>query len=311
MEDELIIQQNEYEKRTPKENTLLWFDKYSQMYETLSDQSNPLESFSKLVIVKSEIAERIENAKTSLKDFSTELDSILVDEKKLERGSYLEQLHHNISLCCQLTFTDSTIGNFQYGGMSLSKPIKEIKKIERKFPEHLHLIKPLQEIVAEYIQLTDQKKKGGLVIKIPKAYEIRFLTDKLHYQKISLNLLIERLLLYDYPAKVPTLTTLEIDRLEKFLAKNHKKRRASPSELYMDIYYLIKRLQKDENNPYLFKKGKLVYSVATGIALDDHVDSEEQAFAKKWKKTEINPNGISKSWLEKKIKEIYEEVIIS
>jgi len=310
LEDELIVQQNEYERRRPEENIRRWFDTYSKMYEQLSETSSPIEAFSKLIIIKNEIELQLEQAKNALESFSKQLKAILIDENLLEHGSELEQLHHNISLSCLLTFTSSTFGNFMHGGTNMDKSKKEMKRIKKDFPDSINSIKPLQEIVREYVNKTKQKNKRGIISKIPKAFERRFLADKLYYQKIALDILIQRLFLYDFPSEIPKLTTLQQDRLDKFLAESQKKRNATSPELYRDIYLLIKRLKKSTDEPHLFNsEGKLVYSVVAGIALDDHEDNPFQDFAKKWKKTKKNPNGFSKTWLEKKIKEIYERVI--
>ncbi len=311
MEDELIIQQNEYEKRSPNQNMLLWFDRYSNAYDELSETSTPLKSFSSLVIIKNEVKQRLENAKSSIEEFSKQLKSILIESDEIESGSELDHLHHNISMCCLLTFTSATFGNFMYGGLNMRKSRKEIESIRKESPEFLVHIKPLQEMVSEYTQKTNQKGTASLIMRIPKAFTLRFLADKLFYQKKALDILIERLLLFDYPSKVPSLTPIERDRFNKFLANTQRKSRSTPLELYEDIYSLIKRLETKKEDEFLFKKGKLVYSVAAETALDDHEDNDEQSFAKKWKKTPKNPKGVTKSWLEKKIKEVYEGVISS
>lgn len=310
MEDELIVQQNEYERRTPNKNTLLWYDRYSQVYESIAETSSPYEAFTKLVLIRNEIESQLERAKKSLEKFSEELKAILINEDELERGSELEQLHHNISLGCLLTFTSATFGNFREGGMNLKKSNKELQRIERDFPNEKHYTQPLEEIVREYLRETNQKGNRGLIQKIPKAFELRFLADKLTYQKTALDIHIQRLLLFDFPQKVPTLSLTERERLTKFLSEQQEKRNSTSIELFTDIYFLIKRLEQDKEEPHLFNsKGKLVYSVAAGIALDIHKDNPYNDFAKRWKKTEKNPNGVSKSWLEKKIKEVYEGVI--
>lgn len=309
MEDELIVQQNEYERRSPNENTLLWFDRYSEVYESLAEKTSPYEAFSKLVLIKNEIEGQLERAKNSLDKFSEELKAKLINEEDLENGSHLEQLHHNIKLSCLLTFNSSTFGNFMHGGMNMQLSEKEIRRIKKKFPDELETFQSLQEIVREYLRLTNQKKIAGITHRIPKAFELRFLADKLTYQKTALDIHIQRLLLFDFPLKIPVLKTTERERLNKFLSEKENQRRSTPSELYMDIYFLIKRLQQIEHDRYLFKNDKLVYRVAAQTALDDDEDNTERAFALKWKKTKNNPDGVTSEWLEKKIKEIYEEVI--
>lgn len=308
MEDALIVEQNECAKRTPNENTLLWIERFTSEYEKLSETSSTVEAFRSLSTLKNEIKQRLEEAKNSIDTYSGQLSSILIDENTMDKNSELFHLHHNISLTVKHAFTSMTFGNFRYGGMHLDKSKKEVARIKKEFPQALDTITNLYEMARKYITLTKQKGKGGIISRIPKAYEVRFLADKLHYQEIALNILLDRILLYDYPNELPTLTVSDKEKLNKFLYEKTKQNKSTSYELYNDIYDLIKRNQQSTEE-YLFRKGELNSSALATYALDP--EGDEQKFAKKWKKTSKNKKGVSKSWLEKKIREIYVEVIQS
>lgn len=305
MEKEVLkIYKEHYYHSGRKDNFNRWINLFSESYNNIAGKQGALKAVNDLISLKNETQTRYESLKSFLKDYTNELLGILIDKNKLTLDTPLDRLHSEIRLTARAGFSPDTLGNFGYGSLTISEESDLVLDITKDVNTYNVSYLRLKDKIILYLHLTKQRK-SSVVVQFSKAQEKRFLADKLHYQIRVLELLIERIMLFDYPKKFPAFEEKEQERLFKFIDEKTSGTRSSPRELFVDIYYLIQRLEREHrDDPFLFRKnGELVYSVAAQYALD--LEDDQNTFAEKWNKKKNKENGINKGWLEKKIKEVY------
>lgn len=274
-----------FRHKQPKEHFDEWYDKLCEEYFREASDKGSFYAFSILSQFRAEIEHKMDSLKKELDLYSDMLKKILRPDEEITRDSDVYALHHEIRLLTVITFTSETVGNFMYGSSDKGY---------------------LEEKLRDYMKGTDQKVDGNLIRKAPLAYKKRFLADKLKYQILAADYLIEQLIEEDYPSDISELDD-DDEAIEEFLReKKSTSGKKTPEDFLRDIYEMILEILGKNDEEMFRKNGKLIYKRAAEYALDD------KDYFEKWgKKGENDEDGFSFEWHQKKFKEIYEQLFLN